>query len=365
MKNNNNTNVDSANVVNNCVVVHQHLVEIQDGKDDGGKHDNTTTNVSLGDNNSKEVMTKILLQCAVAHVCNPDENLVSRSCLLFDGCSQRTYITNELQKQLRLPCVRKESLILRTFVSYDGRLQKLDVVQVCVKVENGVNVYMEALCVPFICSKLKVPSVNLVKSQYVYLQDVKLAEPPTSIQNVDILVDLDYYFSFVSGKIIRGNPGNPVAVESILGWMVCGPTQLFIDKKETFNNLIRIGDSLEGFGEESELKCELKKFWEVESVSEDINEKFNENVYFNGKRYVSSLPFKPDITFVPDNYNISYKRLMGLLVKLEKDPKLKVEYMNIFSSYEKDGIIERVYDNGVPGGCITYLVVLLFVLIFG
>ena len=93
-----------------------------------------------------------------------------------------------------------------------------------------------------------------------YLQDVKLAEPPTSIQNVDLLVGLDYYFSFVSGKIIRGNPGNPVAVESILGWMVCGPTQLFIDKKEAFNNLIRIGDSLEGFDEESELKCELKKF---------------------------------------------------------------------------------------------------------
>ena len=34
-------------------------------------------------------------------------------------------------------------------------LKCLDVVQICVKGRNGVKVYLEALCIPEICSALK------------------------------------------------------------------------------------------------------------------------------------------------------------------------------------------------------------------
>ena len=63
--------------------------------------------------------------------------------------------------------------------------------------------------------------------------------------------------------------------------------------------------------EEEDLKGVLMKFWEVDTLSGDLNdivqEQFDENIYFNGVRYVISLPFKIDVKFVPDNHQISYQ----------------------------------------------------------
>ena len=38
---------------------------------------------------------------------------------------------------------------------------------------------------------------------------------------VDIPIRLDYYFSFMTGRIRKGDVGEPVAIETPLGWVVC------------------------------------------------------------------------------------------------------------------------------------------------
>ena len=292
------------------------------------------------------------MQSALADVCDIHEKRTDNTCILFDGGSQRTYLTDELRDRLGLKCIRKEKLILKRFASNEGLWRCLDVVQVCLKGKDGINVYMEALCVPHICSPLKVPVVSWTKSQYKYLHNLELATPPTDVNKVEVLVGLDYYFSIVSGKTLRGPPGSPIAVESLLGWMICGRSMMPSKSNEVITNLMyteEVDVEEEVFG----LKEELRKFWEVETINGDINdiihEEFNNNIYFNGSRYVTSLPFKSKTDFVPDNYAISYKRLLGLLTKLKKNPELKEEYQNIINAYERDGIIERVSDSGVPG----------------
>ena len=84
-------------------------------------------------------------------------------------------------------------------------------------------------------------------------------------------------------------------------------------------------------------------------MHDSVYRNFTEDTFFNGKRYVVGLPFKPDIQFVPDNYSICYKRLMSLFEKLNKDQKLKEEYMKVFETYEAEGIIEKVDNPGLPG----------------
>ena len=61
---------------------------------------------------------------------------------------------------------------------------------VCLKGKGGIKVYMEALCVPHICSPLKVPVVSRIKSHYKYLKDAELATPPTDANSVEIWVRL-------------------------------------------------------------------------------------------------------------------------------------------------------------------------------
>ena len=142
------------------------------------------------------------------------------TCGLFDGGSQRTYLTNSLKDRLGSKRIRKENLILKRVASSEGLLKCLDVVQLCLKGNGGINVYLEALCVPHVCLPLKVPPISRIKKQYDYLRDVELTKPPKDVNNVEILTGLDYYFSIVTGRTLRGPPGNPVAVESILGWMI-------------------------------------------------------------------------------------------------------------------------------------------------
>ena len=78
-----------------------------------------------------------------------------------------------------------------------------------------------------------------------------------------------------------------------------------------------------------------------------VHENFNNNIYINGNRCVTSLPFKSNVHFVPDD--ICHQRLFWLINKLNKNPILKKEYQNIIESYEKDKIFEKVSDVGVPG----------------
>ena len=66
---------------------------------------------------------EILLQCAMGDVSNTKEVAFYSTCLLFDGCSQRSYVTVELKRQLNLQTIRTESIILKTFSAKEGCLQ--------------------------------------------------------------------------------------------------------------------------------------------------------------------------------------------------------------------------------------------------
>ena len=71
-------------------------------------------------------------------------------------------------------------------------------------------------------------------------------------------------------------------------------------------------------------------------------DQFVRDVKFTGERYITSLPFKPDHEFLPDNYRMSLCRLMWLTTRLDANPKLFMEYDMIFKEYERCGIIEQV-----------------------
>ncbi|OUC47807.1 hypothetical protein D917_06644 [Trichinella nativa] len=41
---------------------------------------------------------------------------------------------------------------------------------------------------------------------------------------IDVLIGIDYYYEFVTGRMRRRATGGPVALETLLGWGVCGRT---------------------------------------------------------------------------------------------------------------------------------------------
>ena len=49
------------------------------------------------------------------------------------------------------------------------------------------------------------------------------ANPDHRDLNVDILIGADHYWSFFNNAIVKGNPGEPVAMSTKLGYILSGP----------------------------------------------------------------------------------------------------------------------------------------------
>ena len=80
-----------------------------------------------------------------------------------------------------------------------------------IKCRNNEFVNIEALCVPVICSSLleqKPFEISKIHTEFgkLYLADYK---QNIEEKNISILIELDYYFSFINGNVIRSENDEP------------------------------------------------------------------------------------------------------------------------------------------------------------
>ena len=61
--------------------------------------------------------------------------------------------------------------------------------------------------------------IKTVSMFYLHLQGLNIANSNSKTSfDVDLLVGLDFYYNFITGKVKRGQIGEPIAIESKLGW---------------------------------------------------------------------------------------------------------------------------------------------------
>ena len=305
------------------------------------KPDDSTTTAFAGNSNS------VLLQTARAEVFDTKGSVNVNTRILFDSGSQRSYIFEKVRRALGLKVVRKEKITIKTFGDVGNPVPKvLDVVEFKVKHRNrNAFVVVEALCTENICSPIVNQNVSDAK-KFKHLVDLDFAdfEGNASSLGIDILVGVDYYHSFINGKVLRGSNG-PVASESVLGWVLsgamCNNRSSSIHCFET--HVMRC--EVDGCQDEIDLRKELNKFWEVENIEGEkcVVSGFENHIYHNGSRYVSALPFKPDHDSIPENFETAKTRLK-VLRKCLVNKDLEKQYDDIFSDYEHQNIIEKVPD---------------------
>ena len=83
-----------------------------------------------------------------------------------------------------------------------------------------------------------------------------------------------------------------------------------------------------------------------ESTDACMVHKFENDIIYNGERYVIKLPLKPNHDCFRDNYKVCEIRLNRLKRQLS-DKNLLSDYDAIFKEYEMYKIIERVPDNEI------------------
>ena len=156
---------------------------------------------------------------------------------------------------------------------------------------------IEALPTPVICCPAD--AVNVYPRMWCHLQDIRFHEDfPRSEQEIDVVIGLDFYYSFVTREIVKGGPNEPVAVRTISGWVFCGPTG---DCGQECSVCMNVQVSTD-----EHLNDTLQKFWNLESIGIKpveteasashtepmILQNFKNTLVHKDGRYEVSLPWK-------------------------------------------------------------------------
>lgn len=240
--------------------------------------------------------TGILLQTAHASVSNPNAGEQSKNVrLILDLGSQKSYITENLRRELNLPSVSTETLVVKTFGNTTETARTCDIVQTCIRGTNSdLNIYVSCYAVPVICSPLACQPVQFASSHYSHLRNLELADSTSDGQgpsDIDILIGADFFWHIVTGNFIRGEHG-PVAMETKLRYVLSGPvTSPYASTDSTTNfvttHLLRVDTATElENSPNNDLHEQLKKFWELEAIGVKPNEnpvydEFKQTIEFN------------------------------------------------------------------------------------
>lgn len=153
-----------------------------------------------------------------------------------------------------------------------------------------------------------------------HVADLNLADDDLlSADPIDIIIGADLYGAILLEGIRRGKPGEPIAQNTALGWIISGPAS-----HPSFSSAVHThhGAVLEN------LDATLRKFWEIEDrhlpISRSIEEKLCEEHFFSTHkrdqrgRYIVRLPFKPTL---PEDLGESRSIALASLRRLP--PKLR------------------------------------------
>ncbi|XP_057302253.1 uncharacterized protein LOC130636526 [Hydractinia symbiolongicarpus] len=307
--------------------------------------------------NSLDIPSSVMLQTAKVKVVNTtDPSKIENTRILFDNCSQLSYISPELCEKLQLKVVGKREICIRIFGKHSFK-ETLDRVQFSVIGLDGdkinVDCYVKNICHPLTGQNFN----DCLK--YKHLKDLRLADSNCNNRDlkVDVLLGADNYWKFFDGGIVRGEDG-PVALNSKVGYIVSGR----IGSSEGSRSAVLVANVLKIGAEfvEDKLDNQLEKFWSFENAGieeQPAVENFCENVKFSAqtKRYEVRLPFKDDHDVLPDNYCVSSKRLESLRHKLKNNPELLRNYNSILKEQLEQGIIERVTNDDCTKRQVHYL----------
>ena len=148
--------------------------------------------------------------------------------VLFDGGSHRSFVTSKAASLASPRGLRRELLGINTFGQKCTKAEQREVVELNLESVHGKkSLTLEAVVVPEICS-IQNAYVELARKEYPHLKGIWFSDVCKEEEEleIDILIGSDYLWSFQTGSTRRGKAGDPVAIETELGWVLSGPLRM-------------------------------------------------------------------------------------------------------------------------------------------
>ena len=243
-----------------------------------------------------------------------------------------------------LEIIIKEWVTTSTFGKKTREAGLREVVQFDVMANRSLM--LEAYVVPVIYN-ISNEHVEVVKNDFPHLRDLWFSDVSRTKNEleIDLLIELDYLWEFQKGRTVRGEPGEPVAVETELGWVLSGPLRKKeLDSKQEVEVNFVAQDSI-AIASDS-LESTVGYVWEFDSLgikaSGEVHESFENDSNFIDGRYSVKLPWKQARELLPSNYANSLSRMKGQIKRLKREPEVLEVYDSIIKDQLRSGVIERV-----------------------
>lgn len=305
---------------------------------------------------------EVLLATARVGVSNGRGIFVNQRILLDSG-SQTSFITQKAVQQLGL--IKKRKSIVVQGLGQQETLTNMGSVDliICPVSKNDVHFFVEAIVLPKICNNI--PSKPISSHQWSHLQNtLPLADPEFDVpQPVSILLGADIFSQVFSGHIVKGNAGEPDALQTAFGYVFMGKVQennLALPPRTTLCSTID-SDPLESL---------VNRLWELEafpdikvaSPEDSLCESLYKKTYRRTEkgRFIVSLPFhnnKPHFLHIRD---LAVTKFLSLERRLLRQPHLYSQYKKFMQDYLDLHHMELVSENTIssqtyylPHHCIT------------
>ncbi len=343
----------------------------------------------------------VLLSTATAFVNSPkgpDEAFI-----VFDSCSQGTFIRKEFAEQSEIPACGSKYLAVQPFGSPTPNQPKNQLKRKFNLISNQPGA--KSISLTAVDDDNISPAPDYVRTKFAqellnngyYLADIRFFDQNPRRRPIDILIGMDQYWKFVGDENIYSQCGL-TAVPSALGWLINGPAKEKSKQQSTNCHVVLINsmqlpelDQPDWSKEENSPPAELtaealesnivtmlsaiesKEGWDV-SVDYDLQNFWNlEGQGVNDKcggvgesdplagysdsiqrqedgSFVAPLPWMGNKLKLEKHFELNLGRLQSLLNRLRKTPELMEAYHKQILENVERGYVE-IADHNYRGIC--------------
>ncbi|KRY86531.1 hypothetical protein T4D_7652 [Trichinella pseudospiralis] len=233
-------------------------------------------NVNLVSRN-KSGTARLQIVRALAHGDGDRRRVVN---CLFDTGAERSFFREDVAQELGLRG-EKLSVTVHGFGGGNKELQESMLVRFHLSpLSDGPRQPIQALTTKTLCE----PRISA--RGWPHLRDLGMVDEEEEYLTVHVVIGVDYFFRMLESTIVRAGDDVPVAVETCLGWVICGPQTA----SQLLTPTVRADKSAD-----TEWDQLLRKFWELEAIGISSEEEqslsglergdFERNLSFDGVRY--------------------------------------------------------------------------------
>ena len=285
--------------------------------------------------------TPVCLQIVEVKIKSGNGTMISTYALLDNG-SQSSLIREDFAKSLNL----KGTNVTVNISSIKDKGEEVKVKEFTLVISNHKEEQEFEIQPVFSLSKqlFNMPSqtklpVNMQK--YFNNSNEEITFPSVKSKDIMLLIGANAPELFIQLEVIKGSPGQPMAIRSPLGWTLFGKTTTNIERYEPFAvNVVRINEN------DNQLDMMVKRFWENEEclINNDREialsqtdkrclQKLEEQTKLVDGKYTVPMLWKENANYLPDNQAVATRRYNLLCKRFAKDSTLLRQYKERMQSY--------------------------------